>query len=117
MSMEQSLEVPDRDDLSELPVEVLATDEPWVSSVVAEAEDGATVTVTWDAIARSVHVQWRSRDEDQLVLERETATRVSVHRINGDVEFRVLSEALETKGELVIRIGRIVTVHDALLRK
>lgn len=73
--------------------------------------------MTWDEIACSVSVRWQEGDEDRLILERETASKVSVREEQGRIEFWIWSDADGLGGELVVRVGDRVNVSDALLRK
>jgi hypothetical protein len=111
-----SIEVPRPDDLEGLPVDVALGDEPGVCSVTTWADDGDDVTVTWDQLAGSVQVRWRSRDVDRLTLTREAASKVSVRYEGGQVEFHVWLRSDGLSGELVVIAGALVTVADTLLR-
>jgi hypothetical protein len=113
--MMNQLEVPRVEDLADLPVEVRRADAPGVTTVTALANDGDTVAVTWDEIACSVSVRWRE-EVDRLVLERETASKVSVREGQGQIEFWIWSDSDGLTGELVVRVGAQVTVSDKLLR-
>ena len=111
------LEAPRISDLDGLPVEVVAADEPGVVSVTTWANDGSVVTLTWDEMAGSVHLRWTDADEERLVVERESASRVSVRENHGQIEFWVWSDAGGLGGQLVVRVAEHVCVSDALLRR
>ena len=108
------LEVPHLTDLDEDRVDVVSH-EAGVASVTAQARDGDLVTLTWDELACSVHVRWMSGSHERLTLERETASKVSVRVDHDQVQFHVWSEANDLRGKLVVRIGGLVEVIDALL--
>jgi hypothetical protein len=110
-------EVPRLSDLDGLPVQVVSSNEPGVVSVTSRASDGSVVTLTWDESAGSVHVRWTEGDEERLLVERETASKVSVREDHGRIEFRVWSDTGGLGGQLVVRVGDHVCVSDALLRK
>lgn len=115
--MSRRLEVPLDEDLAELPLEVLSGESLGVSTVLAVAGDGSELSVTWDEIACSVTVRWRSEGTDRLVMTRETATQVTIRDERDHTDFRIRSESDELTGELVIGVGSVVTVSDALLRR
>jgi hypothetical protein len=115
--MSALLEVPQLSDLDGLPVEVVTSDEPGVVSVTSWANDGSVVTFTWDEIAGSVHVRWTEADEERLLVERESASKVSVRENRGQIEFWVWSDAGGLGGQLVVRVGDHVGVSDVVLRK
>lgn len=114
--MLRSLQVPTEEDLAELPVEVLPGSEPGVCTITAVVGDGGEVSVTWDELASSVTVRWRSGGKERLVVERETATLVTIREERDQVVLHVRSEADELTGDLVIAVGADVTVADTLLR-
>lgn len=116
MGDNEGLDVPQADDVRDLALEWARSDKPWVTAVTAWANDGGVVTVTWDEVARSVHVRWVEAGEDRLLLERETATKVSISGDSGLVEFHIWSEVTGLAGHLALRVGRTVTITDALLR-
>lgn len=115
--MGAAMEVPRISDLAGLPVEVAVPGEHGVVSLTASANDGSVVTLTWDEVARSVHVRWTAGGEERLVIERETVSRVSVRVESGRVEFWIWSRAGDIGGTLVIRVGEAVHMSDALLRR
>ncbi|RWW94724.1 MULTISPECIES: hypothetical protein [Paenarthrobacter] len=55
-------------------------------------------------------------DEVRLVLERETPVKVRVRDERGVIEFHVWSRWEGMAGELIVRVGEHVSVHDTLLR-
>ncbi len=114
--MSAQLEVPRLEDLSDVGVVIETSDQPWVVSLVAWANDGSTVTLTWDEIAGSASIRWLYGDEVRLVLERETPVKVSVRDERGVIEFHVWSCWEGMAGELIVRVGEHVSVHDTLLR-
>lgn len=114
--MSAQLEVPRLDDLSDLDVAIELSEEPGVVSLTAWADDGSRVTLTWDEIAGSTSIRWSDGDRERLVLERETASKVSVRKDGGGVQFRIWSTCLGLSGELVVRVGERVSVRDVLLR-
>lgn len=112
----EALEVPVVDDLIELGLVVDRGEDPWVATATAWAADGSGVALTWDEIARSVAVRWLDDAGDRARLERERATRVSVRRQDdGTIEFRVWMRSADLGGELLVQVGRRVTLSDALL--
>ena len=115
--MSTLLEVPRIAELDGLPVEVSPSETTGVVSVTAWANDGSVVTLTWDEIAGSVNVRWLEGGDERLVLERETASKVSVREEDDQVQFWIWSEADGLGGQLVVRVGEHVVVSDALLRK
>ncbi|MFT4296058.1 MAG: hypothetical protein QM582_11670 [Micropruina sp.] len=115
--MSELMEVPRLSELDGLPVDVVPGDEPGVVSVTSWADDGSVVTLTWDETAGSVHVRWLEAEEERLLVERETASKISVRENHGQIEFWVWSDAGGLGGQLVIRVGDHVSVSDALLRK
>ncbi|MFD4960267.1 hypothetical protein [Microbacterium sp. NPDC058389] len=112
----EALEIPVVEDLIELGLEVDRHEEPWVVTATAWAADGSGVALTWDESARSVAVRWFDDAGDRARLERETATKVSVRKQDdGTIEFRVWMRSADLDGELLIQVGRRVTLSDALL--
>ncbi|MFD7077075.1 hypothetical protein ACFV9G_22895 [Nocardioides sp. NPDC059952] len=110
-------EVPQIADLGGLPVEVVSLESPGVVAVTAWANDGDTVTLTWDEIAGSASVRWIAGEETRLSLERELLSKISVREeAAGRVEFWIWSESPELGGQLIVRVGVRVSVEDALLR-
>lgn len=114
--MTVNLEVPQLTDLDGLPLDV-ASDEQGVVSVTAWANDGDVVTLTWDVIAGSVNLRWLEGADERLVLERETASKISVREEQGQVQFWIWSDADGLGGQLIVCVGERVTVSDAILRK
>ncbi|HEX2133546.1 MAG TPA: hypothetical protein VHH15_18535 [Actinophytocola sp.] len=115
--MSAPLEVPRLADLDDLAVEASLSDASGVVSVTAWANDGSVVVLTWDEIAGSVSVRCTQGGEERLVIERETASKVSVREEYGRVEFWIWSGAEGLGGQLVVRVGAYVGVSDVLLRK
>jgi hypothetical protein len=109
-------EAPSPADLEHLPVEILPDDDLGVSSVRAWAEDGDVVRVTWDVIARSFTVWWRSGDVERLRIYRELVVQVSVNHERGAVVFRCWSGGADLSGALVVRVAETVTVSDVTLQ-
>jgi hypothetical protein len=114
--MSAQLEVPRLEDLSDLGIAVDPSDQPGVVSLVAWANDGSTVTLTWDEIAGSASVRWLDGDVVRLALERETPVKISVRDERGVIEFRVWSRWEGLGGELFVQVGEHVAVRDTLLR-
>ncbi|MFJ4026721.1 hypothetical protein ACIPWF_06165 [Paenarthrobacter sp. NPDC089989] len=114
--MSAQLEVPRLEDLSDVGIGVEPSDQPGVVSLIAWANDGSTVTLTWDEIAGSASIRWLYGDEVRLVLERETASKISVRNEVGRLEFRVWSRSEGLSGLLTVQVGEHVAVHDTLLR-
>ncbi len=114
--MSAQLEVPRLDDLRDLPIEIEPSDQAGVVSLTAWANDGGSVTLTWDEIAGSARIRWIDGDSERLVLERETVSKISVRDVGGSVRFRVWSRSHGLGGELVVDVGERVSVRDALLR-
>lgn len=115
--MSDVMEVPQLSDLEDLPVEVSSTGEPGVVILTSWANDGSTVTFTWNEMARSIHVRWVESGEVRLLMEREAATKVSVRECHGRIELWVWFNADSLGGKLVVRVGDRVHISDALLRK
>lgn len=111
------MEVPQLSDLDGLPVEVVSSEESGVVSVTTWANDGSVVTLAWDDTAGSVHVRWTEADEERLVVERETASKVSVREDHGRIEFWIWSGVGGLGGQMVVRVGDHVHVSDTLLRR
>lgn len=111
------LEVPPTDAMRQLPVDVVVPSPPGAISVTAWANDGDSVTLTWDEIAGSAHLRWLVGNRSQLVLERETVIKIAVREVATQIEFSVLSRSSDVGGELVVRTGDHVTVSDVILRK
>lgn len=114
--MTSVLEVPQASDLDGLPVEFVTDEETTVVTVTSRAGDGSTVTLSWNEIARSVHLRWSAAGHSRFIVERETASKVSIREHRGGVEFRVWSASPGVGGQLVVRVDDRVTVEDALLR-
>ncbi|WP_291379381.1 hypothetical protein [Demequina sp.] len=114
--MSVRLEVPDLDDLSDLGVAIEPSEQPGVVSLTAWAGDGSSVTLTWDEIAGSASIRWVDGDHERLVLERETASKISVRADGASLQFHVWSRSQGLGGELVVRVGEGVSVRDVLLR-
>lgn len=110
------LEVPGADVLGELPLEICRHDEPWVTTVRAEASDGSSVELTWDVVAAAVGLRWTRGGAELVVIEREGATKVSVHSEDGGLTFRVWFASEGLGGQLFVGVGRGVVIRDALLR-
>ena len=113
--MSAQLEVPRLEDLSDIGIMVEPSEQPWVVSLVAWAQDGSTVTLTWDEIAGSARIRWTIGNEVRLVVERETPVKISVRDEHGAIEFHVWSRWEGIGGELIVRVGEHVAVHDTLL--
>ncbi|MET4622969.1 hypothetical protein ABIE18_004449 [Arthrobacter sp. 2762] len=114
--MSAQLEVPQLEDLNDLGIVIEPSSQPWVVSVMAWANDGSAVELTWDEIAGSASIRWVNGDELRLALERETASKISVREESGRIEFRVWSRCEGLGGLLTVQVGEHVTVHDTLLR-
>lgn len=110
------LEVPQIIDLSDLPVDVSPTDEPGVVAVTAYARNGDTATLVWDEFARSVTIRWMTAEVENVRLERELATKVSIIQNHGAIEFRAWLRASELAGQVFVRIADKVSISDAILR-
>lgn len=110
------IEVPHLDDLRDFGVVIDPSDQPAVVSLTASANDGDTVTLTWDELARSVCIRWLSGDRERLLVTRETASKVSVRDDHGVIQFLVWSRSDGLGGELVVRIADRVSVRDTLLQ-
>jgi len=115
--MASRLEVPDKDVLAALAVEVLSHDEPWVATVRAVAEDGLIVEMTWDQVAASVAVMVRRDDSLMFRIERESMRSVRVLSSDRGLHFEAELSAVELGGVLTIDIGPTVAVRDVLLRQ
>lgn len=57
-----------------------------VLSVTSWASDGAVVTATWDEIG-SESVRWLDAKGERMLLEQETASKVSIRGERGQIEF------------------------------
>ncbi len=114
--MNARFEVPQLDDLVGVGIAIEPSQQPGVVTLVASANDGDTVALTWDEIAGSVTCRWLDREEECLVLYRETASKVSVRDDHGSVQFRVWSRFEGLDGTLVVQVGEHVSLHDTLLR-
>lgn len=114
--MSAPLEVPRLEDLAYLGPDVHAAEEPWIVSVSVVAKDGDKIVIAWDEISGSVHVSWMSADQTRLVLEREIVSKVSIHKDRDGLQFRIWSRSADVTGEVTVRVGAQVAVHDALLR-
>ncbi len=110
------LEAPRPDELLDLGIMIQPSDEPGVVSLTAWANDGNSVTLTWDEVAGSASIRWLDGDKERLVLEREAASKISVRDADGSVQFCVWSRSEGMVGELVVGVGEQVSVRDALLR-
>lgn len=110
------IEVPQLDDLAGLPVDVVPGDDPGVCSVTAWAGNGDDATVTWDELAGSAQIRWRSNGVVPLTISREAVSKVSVRNVGERVELHVWCRADGLGGELVVDIGQRVMVTDTLLR-
>lgn len=110
------LEVPRVSDLDGLPVEVVTDEETMVVTVTSRTGDGSTVTLSWDETARSAHLRWSEDGHTRFIVERETASKVSIREQGGGVELRVWSASPGLSGQLLVRVDDRVTVEDALLR-
>lgn len=110
------LEVPRLEDLRDFSIVIEELDEPGVVSIKAWAGDGDTVTLTWDEVACSAHIRWLDGEGERLVLERETASKVSVRDDQGSIQFRVWTRSNGLASELVVHVGARVSVQDAMLR-
>lgn len=110
------LEVPHAEDLEGLDVELTYADTPGVASVTANAIDGSVVTLTWDVIAGSVSVCWLISGVERLNIERETASKISIHDRGDGVDLRVWSRSEGVVGKLVIEVSGSVRVTDTTLR-
>lgn len=110
------LEVPDLDDLSDLGIVIEPSESCGVVSLTAWASDGSSVTLTWDEIAGSASVRWVDGDDERLVIEQETASKISVRNEQGCVQFRIWSSSEGLRGVLLVQVGQHVSVRGALLR-
>jgi hypothetical protein len=110
------MEVPRLADLDGLGVDVEPSAEPGVIAVTAAANDGAVVTLTWDEMAASVSVRRVEAGVERMSLDRERASRVSVHRDAGQDELSVWFDGDGIAGRLVVLVGERVRVLDTLLR-
>jgi predicted aspartyl protease len=115
--MAARLEVPDRDVLAMMDVEVVTHDEPWVATVRAFAVDGLTAEFTWDQVAASVTAIVLRGDQALVRLERESMVSVRVLRSDAGVHFEAVFASGEVGGTLMVDVGATVVVRDALLRQ
>jgi hypothetical protein len=115
--MRRIMEVPRAVDLIGLPLEVIATSEPGVVSLIGKSPDGSAVTLTWDEAAGSVHLRWTCFDTDLLIVERECVSKISVRQEKDDVQYWIWLDVDGVGGQLVVTLGDVVTVSDSLLRK
>ncbi len=97
--MSAQLEVPRLEDLNDIGVGVEPSDQPGVVSLVAWANDGSTVMLTWDEIVGSASIRWLNGDEVRLVLERETPVKVSVRRLVSETNAASLSSTSGLAGK------------------
>lgn len=114
--MDPRIEVPNADELIDLPVEITQGDERWIWSVTARAADGDAVTLTWDEIAEAVSVLWAKPGGERLAIAREAIIKVDVCAVDAGVEFRVWLQSGELQSYLTVNIGSSVRVSDTLLR-
>lgn len=114
---ESSLELPSISELSHLKVAIAPQDELGVVAVTANAEDGDSVTLTWDEVARSVTIRWMTNGVERVRIERELATKVSILEDRDAVEFRSWIRASDVDGHLLVRVANRVTISDSILRK
>jgi len=115
--MTSRLDVPDRDVLAALPVEVATGDEPWVATIRAVADDGVIVEMTWDQVAASVAAAVLSDGVPVFRAERESITSIRVLKSELGLHFEAELEAGDLGGVLIIDIGPTVAVRDVLLRQ
>ncbi|MEM8926354.1 MAG: hypothetical protein AAGD35_22845 [Actinomycetota bacterium] len=115
--MAPRLEVPDRDVLATMDVELITHDEPWLATVRAVAGDGLIAEVTWDQVAASATVTVLRGDQVLVRLERESMVSVRVLSSDAGVHFEAVLASGEVGGTLSIDIGPTVVVRDALLRQ
>ncbi|MDR6689049.1 hypothetical protein J2Y41_004653 [Arthrobacter sp. 1088] len=114
--MNTRLEVPQITDLHNLPLDVVNLDSPGVVRISGLANDGSTVDLTWDELALSVRIRLVDGGQERLVIERETALKVSINKEDDQVLFSLWSEWQGTSGKLTVRIGEHVSITDLLLR-
>jgi len=115
--MAPRLEVPDRDVLATMDVELITHDEPWLATVRAVAVDGLIAEVTWDQAAASVTVIVLRGDQVLVRLERESMVSVRVLSSDAGVHFEAVLASGEVGGTLTVDVGSTVVVRDALLRQ
>lgn len=109
--------VPDPEDLTNLPVDVLEGDEQWVSSVVAEADGGDQVLLTWDQVAQSASIRWQMDGREVLAMEREYVVEVAVRQEDGELVMLVRTRSEGLEGTLSVQVGASVRLVDALLAR
>ena len=113
--MSALLEVPRVSDLTSLTVDVVS-DQAGVVSVSATAGDGDTAILTWDEITGTVALRWAAGGRERLNFTRESATRVTIREQVDAIEFHVWSRSEGIDGQLVVRVGKEVSVIDQILR-
>ena len=111
------LEAPSIAELIHLSVELLPVEELGVVSVRTYANDGDTVTLTWDTFACSFTVSWRSADVEVLQIYRELATKVSISENRGVTDLTCWTSVEGLGGHLWVRVADRVSVSDVLLSR
>jgi hypothetical protein len=109
-------ESPSIAEIIHLSVELVPVEGTGVVSVRAYADDGDTVTLTWDVIARSFTIWWRRSGVERLRIERELATQISIRDDHGAVELECWSRGSDFGGHLLVRVADHVSASDAILR-
>ena len=115
--MAPQLEVPNMDSLAAMEVEVVAGEEPWVTTVRAVADDGLIAEITWDQVAASVAFTLFRADQVLVRIERESMVIVRVFSSKVGVHFDAELASGDLGGTLTVDIGPTVVVRDYLLRQ
>ncbi|ADG76136.1 hypothetical protein Cfla_3255 [Cellulomonas flavigena DSM 20109] len=108
---------PDDHALALLGLDADPGDKPWVRSVTLTAVDHATVTVTWDVVAASVHVLWVQHDVVRAELSRESVDVVALDARGDGYAATITSRGEGLTGILTITATSAgVRLRDSVLR-
>lgn len=107
------LEAPLLEDLREMGLDAEWSG-PTSMRLTAIADDDDRVCCEWDVDGRSVQITWSQGAETIAVIQREHVSTLTVNVDRGVCRVRVVTRADELTGELVLFIGRAVSIEELL---
>ncbi|QHT57476.1 hypothetical protein GXP71_16290 [Cellulomonas sp. H30R-01] len=117
--MASPLTAPTALELAELGLDAQVGDEPWVRTVTFDAAGVASVELTWDEIAGSVHVVWSDAAGTVIVeITRESVDTVSVSSHHDGFLVAIACSSEQLGGALTVSVTSTgVQIKDTLLRR
>lgn len=111
-----AIQLPDHDALSLLDVEVIAHEEPWVSTVHHSNDMESHVHVTWDGFAGSVSIRWLDVGEECFSIEREGLVLLSIDQTGTDLHVACEFEFGQYSSRLSLTHGDDFKLRDTVLQ-